>query len=330
MSNWKDILLLPGVSIREAIFTLDKSALQIVLIVDEKQHLLGTITDGDIRRGILRGMSLDDSVKLIMNISPTVAQVDESREGVLALMRKKHLLHIPIVDESGCVVSLETLHELIQSRNRNNWVVLMAGGLGSRLHPLTEDCPKPMLNVGNKPLLETILENFIEYGFSKFYISVNYMADIVKSHFEDGKKWGIEIQYLEETQKLGTAGALSLLPRKPSEPIFVMNGDILTKVNFSQLLDFHANHIAQATMCVREYDYQVPYGVVTIDNHRVTQIEEKPIQRFFVNAGIYVIEPEMLGLIPSNTYFDMPNLFDQLITSNKETAAFPIREYWLD
>ncbi|MDO8463827.1 MAG: nucleotidyltransferase family protein [Gallionella sp.] len=330
MSAWKEVLVLPETSIREAIRVLDKSAKQIVLVVDKRNHLLGTVTDGDIRRSILTGMPLDDPIQKIMNSDPTVATIDESRESILAVMQRTGLHHIPLVNEHRRVLGLETLDDLIQSRIRENWVVLMAGGLGSRLSPLTDECPKPMLKVGNKPLLETILENFIEYGFHRFYISVNYMADVVKSYFGDGSRWGVHIDYLQENQRLGTAGALSMLPEKPTEALLVMNGDLLTKVNFKQLLDFHVEHHAQATMCVREYDFQVPYGVVKIDTHRITSIDEKPIQRFFINAGIYVLEPEVLDLIPSNTYFEMPLLFNTLIEHQKETAVFPIREYWLD
>jgi len=320
----------PVASIREAIRILDKSAMQIVLVVGKSNRLLGTVTDGDIRRGILKGMSLDEPVHRIMNQEPTVASIEESREIILAAMHRTRLRHIPLIDANRCVKGLELLDELIQSHNRENRVVLMAGGLGSRLHPLTDECPKPMLKVGNKPLLETILENFIEYGFCRFYISVNYMADIVKSHFGDGSNWGVDIDYLHEDQRLGTAGALSLLPEKPTESLLVMNGDLLTKVNFKQLLDFHSEHRACATMCVREYDFQVPYGVVKIDDHRIVSIDEKPVQRFFVNAGIYVLEPEALDLISQNTYFDMPTLFEKLIGLKKETTVFPIREYWLD
>lgn len=330
MSAWKQILVLPETPIREAIRVLDESSKQIVLVVDGGNHLLGTVTDGDIRRSILKGMSLDEPTKKIMNPDPTVAMMDEGRESILATMQHKGLHHIPLVDEHRRVVGLEVLGELTQSRNRENWVVLMAGGLGSRLSPLTDACPKPMLKVGNKPLLETILENFIEYGFHRFYISVNYMADVVKAHFGDGSHWGVKICYLHEDQRLGTSGALSLLPEKPTEALLVMNGDLLTKVNFKQLLDFHSIHCAQATMCVREYDFQVPYGVVKIEAHRIISIDEKPIQRFFVNAGIYVLEPEALDLISSNTYFDMPTLFEKLIKLKKETSVFPIREYWLD
>lgn len=330
MKNWKQTLLPPSASLREAIETIDASSMQIALVVDEDLRLLGTVTDGDIRRGILRGVALDQPVGQIMNAQPTVARADEPREQMLANMQRKQLHRIPIVDEQNRVVGIEFLEELIQPHLKENWVVLMAGGLGSRLRPLTNDCPKPMLKVGNKPLLETILENFIEYGFRHFFISVNFMAEMVKGYFGDGSRWGVEIRYLEEDQKLGTAGALSLLPQKPQSPLLVMNGDVLTKVNFRQLLDFHTSHRSQATMCVREYDFQVPYGVVRIDKHRITGIDEKPVQRFFVNAGIYVLEPEALNAIPVGGYFDMPTLFETLIAKGEETVVFPIREYWLD
>jgi len=330
VNAWKTTLLARESTILDAIKKIDTSSLQIALVVDENNKLLGTVTDGDIRRGILKGISLSESVQRIMNPSPVVSRVGEGREIALAAMQRKRLHHIPIVDEDGRVMGLETLDEVIQSGTRPNRVVLMAGGPGNRLHPLTADCPKPMLKVGNKPLLETILENFLEYGFRHFYISVNYMADVVKAHFGDGSRWGADICYLQENQKLGTAGGLSLLPETPTESLLVMNGDLLTKVNFSQLLEFHSSHHAQATMCVREYDFQVPYGVVKIHNQRITRIDEKPIQRFFVNAGIYVLEPESLNLIPSNSYFDMPTLFEKMIAEKRDTAVFPIREYWLD
>lgn len=330
MSDWKRVLLSGEATIREAVQALDAGSMQIVLVVDAGGRLLGTVTDGDIRRGILRGVALTDSVQRIMNAEPTVARADEGREAILAKMQGRQLHHIPLVDAERRVVGLETLDELVHSRPKPNRVVLMAGGLGSRLRPLTDDCPKPMLKVGTKPLLETILENFIEHGFRSFSISVNYMAEMVKAHFGDGSRWGVAIDYLEEPRQLGTAGALSLLAERPSHPLVVMNGDVLTKVNFSQLLDFHAGHRAAGTMCVREYDYQVPYGVVRIDGHRIGGIEEKPVQHFFVNAGIYVLEPAALELIPRDVRFDMPSLFEALVRRGDETAVFPIREYWLD
>jgi dTDP-glucose pyrophosphorylase/predicted transcriptional regulator len=330
MSRWQQALVGGEISIREAVQVLDASELQIVLVVDAEQHLAGTVTDGDVRRGILKGVSLDETVQRIMNPAPTTVSTNDSRESVLALMQRKQLRHIPVIDQSGRVVGLETLDGLVQSRTKPNRVVLMAGGLGSRLQPLTDDCPKPMLRVGTKPLLETILENFIDFGFRRFSIAVNYLADVVQSHFGDGARWGVEIDYLRETRQLGTAGALSLLPEIPMEPLLVMNGDVLTKVNFGQLLDFHNGHRASATMCVREYDFQIPYGVVRIDRHRLASIEEKPVQRFFVNAGIYVLEPNVLRLLPTNERFDMPALFGKLVEHGHDTSVFPIREYWLD
>ena len=330
MKKWRETLVLPQAAIRDAIQKLDSSGAQIVLVVDDGGRLLGTVTDGDIRRGILKGLAFTEPVQAIMNPRPTVMAADSGREMALATMKRKGLHHLPLVDGEGVVIGLDTLDEMIQSRAKDNWVVLMAGGLGSRLRPLTQDCPKPMLKVGNKPLLETIIENFIEHGFRRFYISVNYMAEVVKAYFGDGSSFGIEIRYLHESKRLGTAGALSLLPEAPAEPLFVMNGDLLTKVNFSQLLDFHATHRAVATMCVREYDHQVPYGVVNIDNHRITGIEEKPVQRFFVNAGIYVLAPEALPFIAAEQLLDMPTLFERLIGEGRETVVFPLREYWLD
>lgn len=330
MKEWKNILVGASMLIREAIAKIDGSSMQIALVVDEQNKLLGTVTDGDVRRGLLRGIALTDETSRIMNTHPTVVQSGEDRAIIFALMKSKGLHQMPIVDKQGCIVGIEILDELLKKTVRDHWVVLMAGGLGTRLSPLTENCPKPMLSVGNKPILENILINFVEQGFRRFYLCVNYKAEMVKEYFNDGSKWGVEIIYVHEQQKLGTAGALSLLPAKPDRPMIVMNGDLLTSLNFDQLLDFHAQNTSKATMCIREYDFQIPYGVVKVDNHIIVGIDEKPIQRFFVNAGIYVLDPVALDHIPTNTYFDMPSLFDKLIQSKCEVAAFPIREYWLD
>ncbi|MCL6479847.1 MAG: nucleotidyltransferase family protein [Peptococcaceae bacterium] len=330
MIDWKKILVLPSTPIIKAIEIIDAGALQIALVVDEKGILLGTVTDGDIRRGILRGVPLNEPVNRVMNSSPTVARVNEEINTIISTMKNKNLFQIPVVDDGGRVVDLAVLKDLIMPGRRRNIVVIMAGGLGSRLRPLTDDCPKPLLKVGGKPLLETILENFMEYGFNKFYFSVNYKADMIKKHFGDGSRWGVDIEYIYEEKRMGTAGPLGLLPEKTQDTILVMNGDLLTKINFQHLLDFHSNTGADATMCVKEYNFQIPYGVVKIARHRLIEIEEKPVKSFFISAGIYAIEPRVLDLIPPNTYFDMPGLFERLIQENRETAVFPIREYWLD
>ena len=330
MMDWRNLLVSPNTPILHTLEIIDKNARQIALVADENDRLLGTVTDGDIRRGLLKGKALQDPISMIMNSFPTVASPYETRENILGLMKIKKIHQIPIVDEEARIIHVEVLNDLLRPKRKDNWVVLMAGGLGTRLHPLTHDCPKPLLKVGNKPLLETILQSFIDQGFHRFYISVKYKAEMIREYFGDGSKWGISIRYLQEQDSLGTAGALSLLPEIPAEPFFVMNGDLLTKVNFEQLLDFHKAYQAQATMCVREYDHQVPYGVVRLDKHRLTSIEEKPTQRFFVNAGIYVLSSGVLDTIPHNQYFDMPSLFDNLMKARLETIAFPIREYWLD
>jgi NDP-sugar pyrophosphorylase family protein len=260
----------------------------------------------------------------------TTASMDTSRETILALMKQKGIRQIPVIDEHGRIIDLKVLNDIIQPPMRDNLVVFMAGGLGTRLIPLTTDCPKPLLKVGDKPLLETILENFIEYGFCNFYISVNYKADMIKAYFQDGSRWGVSIHYVHENKMMGTAGALSLLPHRPEKPFIVMNADLLTTVNFQHLLDFHQNHKATATMCIRDYHFQCPYGVIKMEQQRLVGIDEKPSQRFFVNAGIYVLEPAVLNLIPHDTPIDMTNVFEKIIKQEYEAVVFPIREYWMD
>jgi len=330
MKDWKKTLVKPSDPIIEVIKIIDSGALQIALVVDEDRRLLGTVTDGDVRQAILRQLSLQEPVEKIMCTSCTVSSIHDDREKTLSIMRQKELRHIPIVDDSGRVMDLKILMDIVKPQVRENLVILMAGGLGTRLKPLTNDCPKSLLKVGGKPILEIILDNFIEYGFHRFLISVNYKAEMIEDHFGGGSKWDVEIRYLRENKQLGTAGALSLLSERPTQPFFVMNGDLLTKVNFQQLLDFHNQYQGQTTMAVREYDFQVPYGVVEVRKSQLVGINEKPVHRFFVNAGIYVLEPEVLDLVPRNQFFNMTDLFDRALERNFRTAMFPVREYWLD
>ncbi len=328
--DWEKALIPSSTSIIEAMRLIDKIALQILLVTTEDKTLLGTITDGDIRRAILRGGSMEDSIESVMNTKPTAFTADESVEDMLVAMRLLKISKVPVVDQKNRVVGLEIIDELLRPAPKDNPVVLMAGGLGTRLASLTQECPKPLLQVGNRPVLQTILENFVAYGFHNFYFSVNYKAEMIKKFFGDGSKWGVSIKYIHENKRMGTAGALSLLPERPKMPVFVMNGDILTKVNFIQLLDFHTEHRAVATMCAFKYGLQIPYGVLQIDDNSLVKIDEKPVQSFFVNAGIYVLEPRALDHIPADTFFDMPNLYEKLIESKQEAVVFPLREYWLD
>ena len=330
MKNWKETLVKPATLVRKAIETIDKSSMQIALVVDTDNRLMGTVTDGDVRRGILKGISLDNTVDKVMETKPIIVSSTASRENILAVMKQKQIHQIPIVDTKGRVVGLEVLDQLLETGARDNWVVVMAGGLGSRLRPLTDNRPKPLIHVGAKPILETIIENLVEYGFHKFYLSVNYKNEMVKEYFGKGFKWNIKIRYLKENRRLGTAGSLSLLPKKPKRPVLVMNGDLLTKINFAQLMNFHDQNKAAATMCVKEYDLQVPYGVVRMEHQYIRAIDEKPVHRFFVNAGIYVLEPQVLKYIPKKKAIDMTHLFEKAIQDGLKPAAFPIREYWLD
>lgn len=324
------ILLLPDRPIKEAIAAIDATEAKIALVVDEAGRLCGTVTDGDIRRGILAGRRLEEPVSEIMNRKPARAEVGEGAAAVQARMRANRFRQMPVVDAEGRVVEVRLLSNFAGATLKDNIVVLMAGGMGSRLRPLTEETPKPLLAVGNQPILQTILESFVAHGFHRFRIALNYKADMVEAHFGDGSKWGVEVAYLRESRPLGTAGALTLLEERPSAPLVVMNGDILTKVNFEDLLHYHLDHRVAATLAVRQYEFQVPFGVVEADDHRLVRIAEKPTQEFLVSAGIYVLDPDALALLPDDERCDMPSLLSRLTEARREVAIFPIREYWID
>lgn len=331
MYDWKSVVLSPDDVMGKAIQVLDREALKIVMVADERSRLLGTITDGDIRRALIRHQGMDTRLADVMNKEPTFAQIKDGREAILAMMKAKDLLQVPIVDDAGCIVGLETLQHLIKKNKLDNPVFLMAGGFGKRLRPLTDDIPKPLLKIGSKPILETILSQFVESGFHNFFISTHYKAEMVQEHFGDGSKWGVSIRYIHEKEPLGTAGALGLLPDGlPDLPVMMMNGDLLTDINYERLLDFHNAQGGVATMCVREYDFQVPYGVITVEDQAIKRVIEKPIHKFFVNAGIYVLSQELVKSVDGDNYLDMPHLLDEVIQSGAQVNSFPIHEYWLD
>ncbi|MGI1677491.1 MAG: nucleotidyltransferase family protein [Cellvibrionaceae bacterium] len=328
--SWKNILVKLDSSLRDVLSILDKTSLRVVIVISDDQELLGVITDGDVRRALLRGKGLDSIAKEIMNINPITASPSISKKELIKLMEVKDILSIPLV-ENNIVVGLETLHHMLEQPRYDNPVYLVAGGLGTRLRPLTDVNPKPMLSVGEKPILETLLNQFIDAGFYNFFISTHYMPEKILNHFGDGSRWGVKIEYLHEEVPLGTGGALGLLPKNiPDLPLIMMNGDVLTKVDFQQLLSFHCKSNGAATMCVREYEYQVPYGVIKGKANKVVSMEEKPIQRFFVNAGIYVLNPEIYKAVPRNSNIDMPNLLEKFMHKNIDIIMFPIHEYWLD
>jgi len=330
LKNLEGITVSDSTSILEVLKIIDKSSKQIAIVVDENKKLLGTISDGDIRRAILKNISLNESIKEIYSKTPIVASINNSKKEILNICRSKKIHQIPIVDDKGNLIGLEILDELISNEEKLNKVVLMVGGLGTRLRPLTKDTPKPMLKVGDKPILQTIIEKFAAYGYRNIVMCVHYKLQVIKDYFGDGSNFGVNIEYVLEEERMGTAGGLSLLNDKPKEPFFVMNADLLTNVNFEHLHDFHLSNNSTATMCVQYYDFKVPYGVVDLKNAKILSVKEKPTEKFFVNAGIYMLSPESLEYIPKNQFYDMPTLFENLISENKNVISFPLREYWLD
>lgn len=331
MKNWKESLLAPDNTIKDAMRQMNETGIPVGLVVDSKGNLLGVVTDGDIRRSLLNNPSMSEPISVAMNTNPKTCEVDTPVEFTKNLFSQFGIQHLPVVDKEGIVFGLRSFNESVKKDKLNNTVFLLAGGIGSRLKPLTDDVPKPLLNVGSQPILENIIKSFIGYGFYKFCISVNYKSEKIKDYFGDGSKWGISINYLEEEKRLGTAGALSLLDMSEiKEPIIVMNGDLLTNVNYGNLLEFHNEKESEATICVRSFDYEIPYGVVEAEDHRMIKIMEKPSHSVFINAGIYVLNPEMIKKIPSDEYFEMTTLFENAKNEDKEVVVFPIYEYWLD
>lgn len=330
MKAWERTLVGPETTLRDALVAIDRAGSQMALVVSAERRLLGTLSDGDARRGLLRGLSLSDEVLTAMHLTPTVVNANEPRHTILATMRSRGLHQVPVVDDAGIVVGMEVLDDFLNTPTRENWVVIMAGGMGQRLEPLTRDTPKPMLQVGSRPLLETIVRGYSSQGLRRFYFAVNYKAEQIERHFGDGSEFGVEIQYLREEQRLGTAGALSLLPDSPRQPIVVANADLLTKEDFGHMLDQHAASGADATMAVREYEMQVPFGVVRERDGCIEAIDEKPIQRFTVSAGIYVLSPNLIKLVPRATLFDMPSLFEAAMRRGLRTRCHRIDGYWLD
>ena len=329
MTNIEKIKLSPYATIKQALKTISKGAIKIAVVVDKKNKLLGTLTDGDIRRGFLKGLNINSSIKSIIFKKPTVVRKNYSKEKLIKIALSKKIYQIPIVDKNGKLKGIHILDEIIQPKNKSNKVVIMAGGRGMRLRPLTKNIPKPMLKVGNKPILQTIIEKFKKSGYKNFVICVNYKSKIIKDFFSDGTKFGVKIEYVDEKRRMGTAGALSLFKLKPKKPFFVINGDLLTNLDFEKLIDFHYEHNSKATMCVSEYNIESPYGEVKLDVENIINIAEKPIHKFFVNAGVYVLDPSCIDLVPKK-FYDMTSLFKKIIINKNKVISFPIGEYWLD
>jgi dTDP-glucose pyrophosphorylase len=331
MRDLKSNLLEPTATIGEAIAVIEASAVKIALVVDAEHRLLGTITDGDVRRGFLKGLGLESPASDVMNASPITAQNGDSLETFGALMARTYRRQLPLLDEQNRVVGLVDESDFSEPVSRENLVFVLAGGLGTRLRPLTEAQPKPMLAVGGKPILQRILESFIGAGFSNFCFSLGYRGEQIREYFGDGGRWNVSIDYVEETEPLGTAGPLGLISRRPNHPVLVINGDVLTEMNFQHLLDFHMESGADATICARAYHFEIPFGVMELDGQGVVAISEKPTVDVLVNAGIYCLGPEVVDRIRAKTgRSDMPDMLREAIDAKQRVSAFPIHEYWID
>ena len=316
--------------LQQAVKRIDSNRNGIALVVDHEGRLAGTITDGDVRRCMLQGKGFEALCRDIMNTDPTTAGVEAGQEEILALMKARRIQNVPVLDPEGRPLRVVHMRRLLGAENGRTIAVVMAGGEGKRLRPITEKIPKPMVRVKGRPILEHIVEKLIDSDITTIYLAVNYKAEIIKDHFQDGADFGAEIKYLHEDSKLGTIGALSLLPELPVRPLLVMNGDVITEVNFHSLLDFHRHHRAALSVAVTEYHITVPFGVLELAGHFVVGMEEKPSKRYLCNAGIYALDPEVVSMVPSETYYDLPDLMRSVVDSGLPVAAFPIHEYWVD
>ncbi len=331
MYEWRKVILKSNCTMKEAIKVLNEEALRIIMVVDDNQKLIGTITDGDIRRALIEHKDMKVQLGEIMHTSPSTISDNLSEKQILTLMKQKNVLQLPILDNEDKVIGLKTLQNTYEVEKHDNTVFLMAGGFGVRLHPLTEKIPKPLLKIGTSPILEIILKQLIESGFNNFVISTHYKAQMLKDYFGDGSKWDVSINYVYEENPLGTAGSLGLMPKINNDlPVLMMNGDLLTKVDFNSFLNFHNNHSGIASMCVREYDFEVPYGVVKSKNQKLKSIVEKPIHKFFVNAGIYLLNQSLIKKLDGISRIDMTSLLESQINDGLEVNIFPLHEYWLD
>lgn len=335
-SHLAEFCISPEESVREALAMIDRNCKGIALVLDSDGHLQDTITDGDIRRAILAGYRLDDHIHELLvhkassaQSKPVTARVGTDDGELLRFMQEHGVRQLPLLDDRGHVAGLITLDELLPAQVLPMQAVIMVGGSGRRLRPFTEDLPKPMLDVGGKPLMQRVIEQLRQVGIRRVDLATHYKSEKIVEHFGDGSAFGVELNYVNEVHPLGTGGALGLM-ETPNQPLLVINGDILTQVNFRAMLQFHQEHEAHLTVAVRRYEMEVPYGVVECDAALVRRLREKPQIGFLVNAGIYLLEPSVFHFVPQNTSFNMPDLIQWLLDAQRTVVSFPIHEYWLD
>ena len=330
MADLAGCTVAPDATLRDAIAAIDRGGAQIALVADRTGKLIGILTDGDIRRALLKGATLPQPLSPFVRREFTSVMSGVPRSDVLDLMQARSIEQVPVLDDSGVLVGLHLLRELLGAQQRPNWAVVMAGGRGQRLRPITDSIPKPMIRVAGRPILERIVLHLVGFGIRRIYLSVNYMAEVIEEHFQDGQAHGCEIQYLRESHPLGTAGALSLLPEQPHHPILVLNGDLLTQVHLGELLEFHERERHHATVAVTEYAHTVPFGVVEMEGNRIVDMAEKPSTTWWTNAGIYALSPDVVGRVKRDEELQMPGLIGDCIGRGESVGAFRIVGDWLD
>lgn len=311
---------------------IDKNSKGILMVEDEHNRVVGTITDGDIRRAILKGESVMSTIGNLYNCNYIYVNSSTNENDIKKIFIDKKIKFIPVIDDTKKFIGYYEIDDFIDycSIEKDNPVLIMAGGMGSRLKPLTNDLPKPMLKVGEKPILQTIIEQFKEYGFKNIYLSVNYKADIIENYFRDGRDFGVSIKYIKETKRLGTAGSIKLAEHYIDKQVIVINGDILTNINLYNILQYHMENNFSMTIGSRSYEMQVPYGVLKVENSKIISLKEKPVYNYVVSGGVYVINPEIIKYIPENEYYDITDLISKLIQEDKKLGSFPIKDYWMD
>lgn len=327
---WREAVISCSSLIKEVVSNLNEVGIRIVLVVNENQELLGTISDGDVRRGLLKGLFIDSPISSIINRNPLVVPPGLERRFVRDLMSVNKIQQIPVVSEKNQLVGLHLWDEIVAPPFRSNLMMIMAGGKGKRLLPYTENCPKPMVHIAGKPMLEHIITRAKLAGFNEFVLAIHHLGEVIESYFGDGSRLGVNIEYLREQNPMGTGGALGLLRSKPKASFIVTNADVITDINYGDLLDFHLYHQATATMAVRDHKWQNPYGVVQTRGAEIVGFEEKPITCSRINAGVYALSPDALNELPSDVFWDMPHLFERLIKKSELTVVYPIHESWID
>lgn len=325
------VMLSPNAPLIEALRRIDEGGRAIVFVCDARRRVIGTLADGDVRRAILAGAALDSRcVPDVMQREFASVSPDAGRAEVLDMMRARGIDQVPVVDAAGRLGGVHSLHDLLGARERTNWAVIMAGGKGTRLGPMTESVPKPMITVAGRPILERLVLHLFSFGIRRIFLAVNHLASVIEDHFGDGARFGCRIEYLREDEPLGTGGALSLLPALPTVPLLVMNGDLVTQLDVERLLWFHAKGRYAATFGVRPYSVSIPYGVATVRRSQLVELREKPTERMLINAGIYLLDPRVVRMVPRGRDYPITELFDRCLRKKMKVGAHLIEDEWVD